>query len=197
MDESGQNLVNIGSPAVEPTNSTHPIATPKEQQSSAGGDLRYAAGKPAAVWVFGVLNCIFGGLGLLLALAVFWGMAIDEFVETGINDENKMLTLFEAALWFCMSVWQVAMGIGLLRFRKWARRGSVIYAWTDIVWTLLVIVFDIITELMHWVSQSGADNAYESAEGMCLNLIGLIYPVLLLVFMQKAKVKEAFSAVGE
>jgi len=32
--------------------------------------------------------------------------------------------------------------------------------------------------------------------GMCCGLVGTIYPVLLLIFMQSAKVKQAFAATG-
>ena len=131
------------------------------------------AGKPTSVTVFGVLSCIFGGLGILFALVVFGGMVINEFVEK-VNDENKMKTFFVASLWLFMSVWQVTTGIGLLAFVKWARKWSIYYAFVDFAWTLVVL---------------GA------ARGPSFNLIGFIYPALLLIFMNTDKVKQAFAMI--
>jgi hypothetical protein len=127
--------------------------------------------KPKSVTVFGVLSCIFGGLGILFALVVFGGMVINEFVEK-VNDVNKMKTFFVASLWLFMSVWQVTTGIGLLAFVKWARKWSIYYAFVDFAWTLVVL---------------GA------ARGPSFNLIGFIYPALLLIFMNTEKVRQAFE----
>jgi len=174
--------------AIEKPPSTLPPSLPLRRTGRSEGR--------AAVWVFGVLNCLFGGLGMLFTFVEVGFLSAVKFIEVETPDENKIKFLFESAIWFCMSVWQVGMGIGLLKLKKWARRGSIIYACVDIAWTLLVIVIDIITELLHLVNRTGADNWYKSVEGMCLNLIGLIFPTLLLIFMRSAKVKEAFSAVG-
>jgi hypothetical protein len=142
--------------------------------------------KPVSIKVFGVLSCVFGGLGILFGLAVFAGMAINEFVEK-IADENKMQTVLEAALWLFMSAWQLTTGIGLLVFLKWARKWSIIYSCVDIGWTLSGLVFDIIKESPNWAGP------LDAAKGTYLNIMGFTYPVLLLIFMKTAKVKQAFE----
>src|SRR4030042_260532 len=92
MDESGQNPVNNGSPAVEPTN-----LAPRQRHAgisaSLRGDLRYAAGKPTSVTVFGVLNIVFGGLGLLCTpVGIFATIASSKTLEAATG--YKMFLLF-------------------------------------------------------------------------------------------------------
>jgi hypothetical protein len=81
--------------------------------------------------------------------------------------------------------------------RRWARNGSVIYACVEIVWTLVGVGMNIAALSLKWINMPEANMAGfvgGTAGGMCG---GLIYPILLLIFMQTEKVKRAFAAIGK
>jgi len=91
------------------------------------------------------------------------------------------------------SAWLLALGISLLKFKRWARRGSVIYS-------IIVIVRHIIRSVLYFAALSlgwftMAQNQWIAVVVGIFSLpLGLIYPVLLLIFMNTAKVKQAFTA---
>jgi len=199
MDETGQNPVNIGSPAAEPTKATHPIATPKEQQSSAGGDLRYATGKPTSVMVFGVLNIVFGGLGILctpfsilmiLGAEKFAAMSQAPVIEYA--PAYRIVLLASSIVGIGFSAWLLALGIGLVKMKGWGRRGSVIYSIIVIVWGIVGVVLNILSLHFGWINMPER-SIPGFIGGMCGGMVGMVYPVLLLIFMQTGKVKRAFG----
>jgi len=152
--------------------------------------------KPMSVTVFGVLNIVFGGIGLLCMPFVMFGfLYADKFVQVEITFADKILSLFGFIVGFGFSIWKLTLGIGLLTLRSWARRGTIGYAYADIVWTLLGVGWNILALYLGWTTpMEGGLTAYIG--GTCGVLFSLIYCVLLLIFMQTAKVKQAFSAVG-
>lgn len=183
MDDSGQNPVNIGSPAVEPTK--NPL-----------GDLRYAAGKPTSVTVFGVLNIVFGGMGLLCTpfSAVVGLASMYKTMET--TPAYMAWNIFAACIGFGLSIWLLILGIGLLMMKRWARRGSVVYSIANIIWAILAVGINIAALSLGWLTVPESQLP-GFIGGTCGGLCGgLIYPVLLLIFMQTDKVKQAFAAIG-
>jgi hypothetical protein len=102
-----------------------------------------------------------------------------------------LLPALNAGLW----LWLIVLGIGLLTMKRWARRGSVLYAWINIG---LFVIACIAWSCHIFMVLSGR---VKLPEGMLIasirgGLIALIYPVLLLIFMKTKKVKRAFSAIG-
>ncbi len=150
--------------------------------------------KPTSVTVFGILNIVFGGLGLLcMPFVVFGFLYADRFVQVEITFADKIWSLFGFIVGFGFSIWQLTLGIGLLTLRSWARRGTIGYAYADIVWTLLGVGWNILALYLGWTTpMEGGLTAYIG--GTCGVLFSLIYCVLLLIFMQTTKVKRAFSA---
>jgi hypothetical protein len=150
--------------------------------------------KPTSVTVFGVLNCVFGGLGLLCTPfgLLVGAAAMQKTMEA--TAAYKTWTLAGGIIGIGFSIWLLVLGIGLLMFKKWARSGSVVYACIMIVWSIIGVGVNIAAVWLHWITvpEAGLPGYIGgTVGGMCG---GLIYPVLLLIFMQTSKVKQAFQA---
>jgi hypothetical protein len=78
--------------------------------------------------------------------------------------------------------------------KKWARRGSIIYAWISIGLFTFNLSYTIVMILLGSIKLPVGSWSFW---GVYIHaaLIGLIYPILLLIFMQTVKIKQAFSAI--
>jgi hypothetical protein len=143
--------------------------------------------RPMAVTVFGVMNCVFGGMGLVcMPIALFRLAEASE--KMGASAPFKTWSL---VIRIGFSIWLLILGIGLLKMSKWARRGSVIYAWVRSIW-MIAVVGSNFAALSGWVAVP-EEAMPRFLGGLCGGILGLIYPILLLIFMQRVKVKEAFG----
>jgi hypothetical protein len=156
--------------------------------------------KPTSVTVFGVLNCVFGGLFFVcVPVGFFFVLMAGKTGDT--SPELNAFDYISLVVVFGLSVWEIITGIGLLKFASWARQGTILYAVCEIIWVLFNIV-------MHFTSagqmtvpdgtqevQMGYQAGYYIGQ-WCGFIFTLIYPVLLLIFMNTRKVKAAFAAIG-
>ena len=151
--------------------------------------------RPASVTVFGVLNCVFGGLGLLCAPCgkAGWLAAMYETMEA--TKEYLILNIAGGVISLGFSACLLTMGIGLLMMKNWARKGTVIYSIANIICAFLLVGMNIAALALHWITMPPQAIAGYIGS-MCGGVVGLIYPVLLLIFMNTAKVKRAFAAIG-
>jgi hypothetical protein len=162
--------------------------------------------KPASVTVFGILNIVFGGMGILCTpfsmLMLFMGDIFNMGQPNPIEIAGgyKTFLLCSSIAGICFAGWQLSLGIGLLKFKGWARRGSIIYACIALVWGIAGLILTVLAVSQGWMGPAeGTSPAAMGGMvgGLCGGAIGMIYPVLLLIFMNTAKVKEAFEAKGE
>lgn len=143
--------------------------------------------RPMSVTVFGVLNIVFGCYHLFNISILSYKLLMDTSNHHGAK---AILILLSPAIGAGFWVWLLILGIGLLKMKRWSRRGSVIYAWFQIglhtvVWGYTIITFSGLVNsrgesLLFWIAYSFR------------TLIGMIYPLLLLIFMQTEKVKRVF-----
>jgi hypothetical protein len=154
--------------------------------------------KPTSVTVFGVLNCVFGGLGILCTPISIVGIMMPN-PQMEIAPPYKIFLLVSSVAGICFAGWLLSLGIGLLKFKGWARRGSVIYACIAIVWCIFGLILSVVAMSQGWMTApEGAAKAGiigGMVGGICGGILGMIYPVLLLIFMLTSKVKEAFMAI--
>ena len=154
-----------------------------------------APAKPTSVTVLGTLNIIFGGMNLLCSpfaiLSVFIPQPDPAFQ---LSAGMRLYTLVSVILSMIMAVVLIACGIGLLKLRSWARQTAYVYGWIAFVWGILGII---ISAVLLSTSFSGmSENAMPAmiggiVGGMCGGLIGLVYPLLLIIYMRKPHVIEA------
>jgi hypothetical protein len=145
--------------------------------------------RSAAVTVFGVLNCVFGGIWLIFSILTF-GLTIAERASIKI-DPGAIHFYFFFLIIFGLSIFEITTGIGLLKMTRWARKWSVFFSYSDIVCCFIFFCLNLIAERMQWTSVNEEDG-FMDAFGL---IISIIYPSLLLIFMKSEKVKQAFEAI--
>jgi hypothetical protein len=155
--------------------------------------------KPTSITVFGVLNCVFGGLALVCTPCSLFGIVLSDKLAPGRTMEMttgyKSVLVVSSILGIAFAAWLLALGIGLLTMKTWARRGSVIYSCIAIAWSIASVALNIIAMSMQWITiPEGGLPGFIG--GMCGGMVSVIYPILLLIFMQSAKVKQAFYPIG-
>ena len=161
--------------------------------------------RPTSVTVFGVLNIIFAAFsvfGLIASIALFFMPA---------NSGNPVIRIMREspayATWLkiciplgvlsCVAL--LAAGIGLLCLKSWARTLSIAYAIYAIAFGILGIAVNFMFLLRPLLDQARQQHGPEAAGalgavigGTIGGCFGLIYPVLLLIFVLRPKVAAAF-----
>jgi len=162
--------------------------------------------RPTSITVFGILNIVFGVLGfcgLFMSLSMF---AVED------DGSNPMIPLMQESplyqgfmyvsipLGLLATVALLAGGIAMLNNKAWGRTLSIIYGWYAIIAGLVGAIVNAVVLLPPALEQSSGQMSAEEAGliggaigGTCGGLIGLIYPVLLLIFMNRRSVKDWFD----
>lgn len=145
--------------------------------------------RPTAVTVFGILNIVFGTLGLLcMPVGLIAMFAMPQVAHQAATPRAWLL--LSSAIGLACTIFLIVIGTGLLYLKAWARKGSLVYGWFAIIWGIIGACINV----GFMVSRVGgnAETVVPSMiGGVCGGLIGLIYPVLLVIFMQRPNVKEA------
>jgi len=151
--------------------------------------------RPTCITVLGILNIVFGGLGLLCSPFGIIGLLMPQPNSPfQLTPEMRMFSLIGYGFGFVFAIVLLASGIGLLNLKKWARQATCIYGWTAIVWGILS---SIANGIMFSSRLSGTSPEEMPVViggivgGMCGGLLGLIYPVILIIFMRKPHVIQA------
>lgn len=163
--------------------------------------------RPTSVTVFGILNICWGSISLLsfglslVVLAFFQHAA--SVPTTELLNQNEVYRLWRnigTVLGIIGSCALLAGGIGLLKLKPWGRGLSIGYAIYAIIFALvsLVVNVTIVFPTLTKFAQSTGDKtlAFASNVGAYSALIGVgvgvIYPGLLLFFMFRRNVVQAF-----
>jgi hypothetical protein len=151
--------------------------------------------RPIVVMVFGVLSFMLGGYPFISIYPQLY-----KIIAPVLMGKTAMpgmpLFLLSCLVSVGLSIWLIVLGIGLLRMKKWARRGSIIYAWVSIGLHTVTRGYPAVIILSGLANppKGGRWPFWVTYAGM--TLLSLIYPILLLIFMKTEKVKRAFSAIG-
>ncbi len=150
---------------------------------------------PTSVTVFGILNTIFGTFGLVtspLSLARL-NESLSLFKALGVGSLVLAWVQISAYLAPVMSFILLALGIGLLMKRSWGRSGSIYYSYVSIALSVLLTI-------MMLSLQPGSSGSEENTMFVAIKigtiiggLLGLIYPILTIVFLSKPSVKAALE----
>jgi len=162
--------------------------------------------RPTSVTVFGILNIVFAALGIVSVLAM-----VALFAVVGNTSNNPVVQVihnnpayaawmkFSIALGLLAAAVLLVAGIGLLILKPWARILSIAYAIYAIVMVLVSNVVNFIYVLQPLAQQAHEQSGPQAAAvmggmigGFFGSGLGLIYPILLLIFMFRPNVAAAF-----
>ena len=156
-----------------------------------GSSVPPAQARPTSVTVFGILNIIFGAMGLL---AIPLGI-IMMFVRPrtmNLSEGVRVWLMFSSVIGLARVVLLIVTGIGLLKLKRWARVWTFGYGLFAIGWQILGMIVVII-----FISTGGYGYSSQQMPGIiggsCGGIVGLIYPILLVVFMRREDVIQAFK----
>jgi hypothetical protein len=166
--------------------------------------------KPTEAIVFGALNIVFAVFSMVGVL-----VTISLFAITSGPTKNPVIQLIHDnaayALWMKMTIplgmvvsaALLAAGIGLLQLKPWARLLSMGYAIYGIAMVLVGTVVNYFCLMQPLMARAHGNSAPEAAaaggalvSGAVGSCFGLLYPVLLLIFMLRPNVVAAFKAAG-
>ena len=161
--------------------------------------------RPTSVTVFGILNLVFAGFGVfgvLISLFLFFApSSLDNPVIRLIHNNPGYATYLKTSIviGFGACLGLLAAGIGLLMLKPWGRTVSIVYAIFTILQTIVGIVLNYLLMLRPLLEEAQHKSGPEAAGaiggaigGTVGGCAGLIYPVLLLIFMLRPNVVAAF-----
>ena len=153
--------------------------------------------KPAAITVFGILCIIFGAMGMfsLLPESTFGqnnaaNNPLYELIEK--NETFAEFMKISTVVGIITSIALILIGIGLLKLYPLARKAAILYGFYSVISTVLatVITFTLLYDALEVIAQ-GFIEVIVIVVVIIVVLI-LIFPVLLIIFMLRPNVIEAF-----
>lgn len=169
-----------------------------------------SAGRPASLTVFGILNILFGVLGICVTAGGVLPFVMEIPSDPAIP--NPMLDLIKSnatyrtflivslALGAIVAALLLAGGIGLLLSKAWGRTLSIVYGWYSIVAAIvgMGVNWYVMQPLLAKMQEGGGPGQVAVTAGIVGGLIGgcvgMIYPIVLLVFMNRPAIRHAVGA---
>ncbi len=160
---------------------------------------------PTSIKVLGILSLVFAGLG-------FFGLAASYFLYFGgtrLGDMNPLveiarqhpgyMTYLKVTMLLSIPALMVyaASGIGLITMKPWARKLTIGYSIYAIVSSIagLVLTYSILLAPLMASNRPGATGGVIG--GLWGGIAGAAFPIVLLVFMLRRDVADAFARAGE
>lgn len=175
--------------------------------------LPFSAKPPGALKVFGILNIIFGAMGLLgvLPSLSLYFRPLDG--QTGVMADLLRSDAFYLSAMRIVSLpgmlfvfAQFISGFGLLKALEWARRlaiGSAIYGIIAGVFVGWLSMTRVMPFMLKQVVPPGTDPAIAETTRIAAMVsggiglvIGMLFPVLLLIFLTRPRVRDYCIAVS-
>lgn len=149
--------------------------------------------RPTSITVFGILNIVFGILGVFGLLITFAsGMATSEEAFPFMDQNPVMEIWFNAsnALGAVFTVVLIASGVGLLYMRPWARTASIVYAVYAILGSLVGVALTVTYVFlpMRYEMEGGEVIMWSAiVAGVVGAVVSCIYPALLWYYMTRPR----------
>ena len=152
--------------------------------------------RPTAATVFGVLNIVFGALGLCATPFSLTGAFSRSGPLAALADDSlwRTYSLVSGIVSLAVSVVLIVAGIGLLKTLRWARLVSIYYAVFSLVWGGMGLAFTVVYVLPKITAQVSWPAAVGGVVGgVAGGVLALAYPVLLLIFMTRPAMVRAYE----
>lgn len=165
--------------------------------------------RPGAVTALAIIGIVFGALGVLckplgvLMYFVNYGTANPAIDVVKHDDTLFIWTIASTTVGWFLSILLLSCSIAALSLKEWARQGLLTWSVIDIVLSIVTAVVNAkyvgpaITEAMKASSQQrpGAfamPGWFQPAIAVLTLVLMLALPVLMLIFMTRPRVKDAF-----
>jgi hypothetical protein len=172
--------------------------------------------RPTAVTVFGILNIVFGIMGITCTPIGLLMSSVSQGLLEGIPEAQQMQNPFQemmsdpafttytyvsTALGMAASAALLAAGIGLLKLRPWGRYisiGYAIYSWLSVILGGIISYYFVYAPMMERMAEEGGPQTAPFMGSMVGGMLGgfcfgLVYPTILFIFMFLPAVKAAFQ----
>ena len=146
---------------------------------------------PGAIKVFGILNIVFGSLGLLCMPVSLIGypLAAKQFGDSPLMMSWLLISMIVSLVG---AVVMLVSGIGLCKQKSWARKLAVYYAVFACFMSLIGAAV-VMSSFSTSAAVAGPERIGGMIGGVLGALFGMTYNVLLIVFLTKKPVKEALG----
>jgi hypothetical protein len=188
---------------------------PYQPQAAAENNALMPEQRPVAATIFGILNLVFGILGVCgnIAGVGFFVLISSNIIDAKIKAEMN-LQQFDDPVYFgilsaqmvfnsILSIVVIISGIGLLKFKPWGRKLANFYAVAYlillVVGTAVSVYFTFIPALNE-ANNPGAspDKVFGAVFGVVGGIlsvcVGLIYPICILIFLNKKRFVDQIMA---
>ena len=135
--------------------------------------------------VFSILNFVFGGFGLLVALITLVSSA--NLTLTRGNAEISALLLIGAMVSIIVGVLAILSGIGLIKVSGWGRGVTIAYGIVTFLGAFLSSLLGVRLSQLY-----GTETTASLVETLIGGLLRCIYPIILLCYLNSATWKDAF-----
>ena len=151
------------------------------------------APKPGSIKVFGILNVVFGAIGLICGGFGFLTlMVMQSSSDMGNAIQSAMSVQYSggymtAVIGLLLNIFLLTCGIGLLKERNWGRTWSLGYAVLGIIHAVVGAIGAVI------FAQAGPAAMGAGFGAIIGTAIGVIYPICILIFLTRPNVVEALK----
>lgn len=188
-----------------------PPLTPEEVAHLSAKEYAHL-GQPQTVKVLGILHLVFGAIGTLMIIwtlyvtfvgnpfLAFAGKSPEMLMQQKLEKEMMGVTLMSTALYALITVIILIAGVLLLKGRRSALKYSNSYAWLSIAskFINLVVYFLYVAPMSQEMMRASASSAGMASTSMEIFMtgtmvgvfvLGLIYPILTLVLLNRPVIK--------
>jgi len=151
------------------------------------------APKPGSIKVFGILNVVFGAIGLIcggfgfLTLVVMQSSSdMSDAIQSAMSAQYSG-GYMTAVIGLLLNIFLLTCGIGLLKERNWGRTWSLGYAVLGIIHAVVGAIGAVI------FAQAGPAAIGAGFGAIIGTAIGVIYPICILIFLTRPNVVEALK----
>jgi len=151
------------------------------------------APKPGSIKVFGILNVVFGAIGLICGGFGFLTLVVmQSSSDMGDAIQSAMSAQYSggymtAVIGLLLNIFLLTCGIGLLKERNWGRTWSLGYAVLGIIHAVVGAIGAVI------FAQAGPAAMGAGFGAIIGTAIGVIYPICILIFLTRPNVVEALK----
>lgn len=181
---------------------------PYQPQTPAQGNTLLPGQRPVTATVFGILNLVFGVLGVcgnIVGIGMFAVMSsdlMDANAKAQMNwqqfDDPTIFAVLIAQMTLSgiLAIVIIISGIGLLKFKPWGRKLANFYAVATLILIVVGTTFSIIYTVIPTLNEANLPGADPQKMGAAIGglvggvfgaCFGIIYPICILIFLNRRR----------